>query len=785
MIRCCSFMLLLLTLPVLAAPKAARTSASPPLPAPRLMHPAAGGYVDIGTAVSWRPVEGADSYTVELCADAACTRVVERAANVTKPYWTPALKNVGSYFWRVTANAAGRAPASSGIAPFAVALTIRGGVFNDPRVLALRENFLPIAGARVHVYRDGAPPQRVATLTTNPAGVYEFHTNNPGVYWIAVDSKSIHWPGTGANVWAEQTAGPPGAICTKLDGTTYERVPAGACFGGRALGTSDDASSFAGSKHVARIDLQDTTTEADFGFSFNVVTSLEDYDSDDKPMQGSLRQFLTNANGVEGPNAMRFVPLVRAQESPTKNIIGVAPQWWTIRLRRPLPELRDPETAIDGIAYSFVAPNSPLAANRGRVGTEQAPTARTVGDVERRLSPELEIVATGEEGIVCTGVCEVRNIALYGATSSIVIRAASATIEHAIIGAHADATAVGKTGTAGIQLERGLTTVHDVYIADQRTGGIIAATADAHLRAERAEITRCGEPQGGAGIVLLSDESTILSSLLEQNFGAGIVLGLPTGGTPVRKNHIEECTISGNAFGIVISPGATENRISTNIVMWNRFGGIVVAPFEAAVAPARNRIEANRFNENGGRPIALDPKHPDYEAVPESASCERRAGQANGGIAPPHITSVRLLRDEQNREIIVIDGETCAGRTVQLYQSYATTHIRTGSPEVTKIHGTTDDLKSKETIVARANETLPSIGEFNPISSTVAAGGKFQFTVPVIRPRTDTKPRDDQEFEFRFTDMAVADPADTAFTTLAIDADGNTSELGLRHLVER
>lgn len=782
-IRCCS-VLLLFALPALAAPKPAPGAAPRRLDAPQPMHPAAGGYLDLGSAVSWRPVEGAESYSIDVCADAACSRVVDRAANVTRTYWQPKIANVGSYYWRVTANSASRGSASGAITPFAVARTIRGSVFDDPRAISLRQNFTPVAGARVRVYRDGATAQPVATLTTNAAGLYEFHTNDAGVYWVAVDSRSIRAPGS-ERVWAEQTYAPPGGICTKLSGATYERTPAGACFGGRMIGVSDDASSFATSRHVARIDLQDTADEVDFGFSFNAVTSLEDYDSDDHPIQGSLRQFVVNANAIGGPNEMRFVPLVRAVEAKTRNLIGVAPQWWSVALRRPLPELRDAGTAIDGTAFSFVAPNSPLAANRGRVGTEQAQTARTVGDVERRLSPELELVTPGEEGIVCSGVCTVRHVALYGASSSIVIRAESATIEHTIVGAHADATAVGKTGAAGIQLERGLTIVQDVYVADQRTGGIVAATAAAHLRAERAEITRCGQPEAGAGIVLLSDDSSIRSSLLEQNFGAGIVLGLPTGGPGVKRNLIEACTISGNAFGIVLSAGASENRIASNVVMWNRFGGIVVAPFESAAVPARNRIESNRFNENGGRPIALDPKHPDYESMPESASCERSASQANGGIAPPHITSVRLQRDAEEHEIIVVQGETCPGRIVQLYQSYATTAIRSGGTPVTKIHGTSAELKQKETLTARSNEVLPSIGEFNPVSSVTTADGKFQFTVPVLRPKIDRTPQPDEEFAFRFADLATVDPADTAFTALAIDAEGNTSELGSRHLVER
>src|SRR5258708_21368495 len=287
----------------------------------------------------------------------------------------------------------------------------------------------------------------------------------------------------------------------------------------------------------------------------------------------------------------------------------------------------------------------------------------------------------------------------------------------------------------------------------------------AGLAAERVEINRCGDAQSGAGIVLLSDGSTVHSSVLEQNLGAGIVLGLPTATRPVARNVIDSCTISGNAFGIVLSPGASDNSITSNIVLWNRFGGIIAAPFEPGGAPQRNRIDMNRFDENGGRPISLDPEQPDYQAMAESASCEKKPGQANAGVTPPHITSVRLARDAGDKEVIKVEGEACPSMTVPLYQSYATTQIREKSQEVPKIHDTSEKQRDRETIVYRTHQEYPSIGEFNPVASAKVGGdGHFQFVVPVVRPTATKGVRGhEQDFDIRFGEFTHADHSDTAF----------------------
>jgi hypothetical protein len=82
---------------------------SPPeklLAAPRLLAPAAGVEVACSNPpLSWVSVPEADSYTIEVCRDAACGALVERLAGYTGAEWRPAALPLGDLYWRVTARA--------------------------------------------------------------------------------------------------------------------------------------------------------------------------------------------------------------------------------------------------------------------------------------------------------------------------------------------------------------------------------------------------------------------------------------------------------------------------------------------------------------------------------------------------------------------------------------------------------------------------------------------------------------------------------------------------------
>ncbi len=66
------------------------------------------------------------------------------------------------------------------------------------------------------------------------------------------------------------------------------------------------------------LSLSGNQTNVDFGFSYNVVTNT------DNSGQGSLEQFIRNANALTGANETRFVPTVPANDSD-----GGA-DWWVV-----------------------------------------------------------------------------------------------------------------------------------------------------------------------------------------------------------------------------------------------------------------------------------------------------------------------------------------------------------------------------------------------------------------------------------------------------------------------
>jgi hypothetical protein len=76
----------------------------PLLPAPRPTSPAAGSRWDYANPrFSWQAVDGAASYTLEVCGDAACAQLVARAVGLAELAWPSERLPAAALFWRVTA----------------------------------------------------------------------------------------------------------------------------------------------------------------------------------------------------------------------------------------------------------------------------------------------------------------------------------------------------------------------------------------------------------------------------------------------------------------------------------------------------------------------------------------------------------------------------------------------------------------------------------------------------------------------------------------------------------
>ncbi len=240
-----------------------------------------------------------------------------------------------------------------------------------------------IEDVTVYLYRDngdGAPGSgdvEIATSNTDSDGNYEFEVSLNGTYFVVVNSKTItclNSPTNSGKTWAEQTYGAGGSWGgvywdDDADPSTAPvvRTSNGPAFGGRYGNISDDPSSISKSEHIAKVSISNAEVNGvDFGFSFNVVTNVNDQDDDashDRTCQGCLRQFIQNANAISGANHMRFVPAVPTNESSSSG------SWWHVTAASDLPKIVDDNTTIDGTAYSYSDGTTVVDSNTGQIGT--------------------------------------------------------------------------------------------------------------------------------------------------------------------------------------------------------------------------------------------------------------------------------------------------------------------------------------------------------------------------------------------------------------------------------
>ncbi|MFB3099062.1 MAG: hypothetical protein ACE1ZX_03380, partial [Acidimicrobiia bacterium] len=284
---------------------------------------------------------------------------------------------------------------------------ISGTVFEDVNGDANLGGAVGVVATTVRLYQDdgdnvpdAGDGAAIDTVVTDGSGNYTFTSVADDTYWVVVDSRTIS-PNAGLNgvlgdVWAEQTYGVTWARCDDGTGTTVEIGAAGACYSGQLGTASDDAASgITSSEHLTRVVVAGANvTGIDSAFSFNAVTNTLAGDAQDddagnnRTVQGSLRQFIQNANGVTGANVMRFVPAV-----PT-NDTGGGGNWWQIIVSNALPQITDAITTVDGTAYSradgvTVRDDNPgLLGIGGFVGVD----ALVLSQVAR---PELELEEAG------------------------------------------------------------------------------------------------------------------------------------------------------------------------------------------------------------------------------------------------------------------------------------------------------------------------------------------------------------------------------------------------------
>lgn len=491
----------------------------------------------------------------------------------------------------------------------------------------------------VHLFKDGGDgiangndDTYLRADTTDISGFYSFQLGEDADYWVVVNSRTGGL--SNGTTWAEQVYGPKGSICTDGDGTSSNKASAGICFGGRRGGQSDNipvnpsASDLANAEHVAKVTLNSAAiTDLDFGFSFNVVTDVRDGDDDgsaNRSIQGSLRQFIANANEINGANTMRFVPAVSTNET------GSGGNWWKIVLGSELPAITDALTTLDGRAFDLTAPLSILDENVGTIGT--GGTLGTDGislSAFQRKELEIDLGDAGNNAlsINSSGAVVIRHFALFNNSRTISLSSVSGgTIENNFIGARADGTdpsganqsdyGVFITGSGSQTL---LTQKN--YVAYTKNSGLNSTNSGATIQFHQNEVYRTGHSVNNADGLEGVGTWSITQNLFHENGksngsdvygGSGIELGNSTGtstsGSTIRNNTVK----NHKTTGINILNQVSNTLIEKNIITGNGTdysgtpfkGAGVRLSFPDAQPQQGIFITKNSFSNNKG--LAID-----------------------------------------------------------------------------------------------------------------------------------------------------------------------------------
>ena len=641
-----------------------------------------------GSQITWRTDRDVDNeiYKADLLSDGAFLYTPETG-----------FTGVDSFTYVANDGVVESSPAAVTLTVGPPADTISGTVFDDIVGDALNDGVVGdgvnpgVEFTDVHLYLDvdgdGMPEATdtyLATDITDVNGDYSFTgLTDVTKYFVVIDSKTVR-PSVAAtsysDIWAEQTYGPSLSWCADGAGGSATIGAPGPCYGGKLSGVSDDlATWYSGAEHIARVPLAGAdATEVDFGFSFNVVTTTVGGNAqDDDPavnlrsVQGSLRQFIANANAITGGNVMRFVPAEAVNEP-----VG-SEAWWRIAVSMALPIVTDPLTTLDGTAYSRVDGITLSDPNTGVLGTGGFVGIDLLGLPQVEKS-ELELAGSAlADGIVIEADdATVRRIALWGFSSSAIrvgdpgvpVDYVGTIVEENIIGSGPGALVDPGAGNRPQDAVR-INHADDGFVQNnliafaEQFGVRIQASGTDRWTVRGNEVRSTGLFLNG-GVDAKGADGAFTGNLIVDTGGTGVVLA--GSGNVVENNTIGSSGQRLPRAGITALL-TSDAEIRKNVITASSRGGILVG----IISPSGVLMSQNLFGGNGANAIdlleagAVSPATAEGDGVsPNTAappSCGTDAG-SNEGLDAPVISSASST---------TVTGTACAGATVEVYRAVA------------------------------------------------------------------------------------------------------------------
>jgi uncharacterized repeat protein (TIGR01451 family) len=483
-------------------------------------------------------------------------------------------------------------------------------------------------GATVELYSGN---NLIGTTTTDANGKYTFNVAN-GTYTVRVVNRTVTSSRTGYTT---------GLLPVQTYNGTTTRV------GGENPSLTDSPAN-SGSQTLASLTSGSNTPESiatfttsgiafsgpDFGYNFDVVVNTNDSG------QGSLRQFITNANALgdeaslaQAGSYTNSVDLATgstatgragvALPAGTESSIFMIPAAQltsgvaVITPATVLPQLTGANTAINGSTqtYNIGNTNDRLLGTGGPVGTTSTPLGQLNG-------PEVQVRGTNSfNGFTLNANnTSVRGLSIYGFNTGVFggVNNTGTRIEQNVIGASAtsftDPGAGNRTLNEGINLndsDNGFVTNNligfnggmGIWVQSNGNGSNNNAITGNEIRSNAlVRIVGNGERLVFDGMELQgsSTGNTVAGNLITANVGHGI----DSFGNGIGGNTITNNTISNNGTGVVNNTGeegsglrifgaTNQTLIANNVLTGNNGSGVLLMGTASQVTISQNVTSGN------------------------------------------------------------------------------------------------------------------------------------------------------------------------------------------------
>jgi hypothetical protein len=592
---------------------------------------------------------------------------------------------------------------------FVSAATFTGVIFEDVNYgggagrtrLASGGTMLPNVVVELYRVSNGA---LVDTDTTNASGVYTLDSGGTGVPMrVRVVNGSVRSARSG------------GAACTtcvpvqtfRTDATTGTVVDVTDRVGGEVPGSSDSivnpgnanySTLATGGLVPQSITTADPATPGtamtgiDFGFNFDTIVNTRDVTacgatSSSYPCQGSLRQFVINANALGGEGSLAqsgggqidgsatFLP-GGAESSifmiPSAALTGGIA---VITLGAVLPAISGANTRLDATTQTINVGNT----NAGSLGT-----GGTVGVDAIALPtfprPEVEIAAGNRVLTLSGGGTQVLGFAFR--QGYLLLSGMGCLARNNLVGMSASGDSSNNSPTTyGIEFAGSNSTVRNNYVTVNNSG-IRAQNGGAGSLVTLNEVARptSGHTDTFDGILLVGTVSSIqvTANLTREQRGGGIEVGFG-GGASATNITVTNNTVRNNGYASGGSGASSTEPIgmaayaytgsnvvfSRNLISNNAGAGILVMNANGT------SITQNRFDTNGGLSIDLDPRSidPNVLGAPQGVTINDN-GDADAGPNGlrnfPVVVSASVIGGE-----LSLAGFARPGSTIELYVAQA------------------------------------------------------------------------------------------------------------------